>query len=262
MIWKAGCIQMNIHYGNPAANKERAAEWIAKAAEQGCTVAVLPELWTTGYDLDRLDEIADPGGKEALEFLKALAVRHRIHIVGGSIAKKTEEGVKNTLFVIDSHGGLVHEYSKLHLFKLMDEHLHLEAGQEETLFSLSGEQAAGFICYDIRFPEWLRKPVLAGAKVLFVTAEWPAPRLDHWRTLLRARAIENQSYVVACNRSGEDPKNRFAGHSMIIGPWGEIIAEGGENEELVTGELDIDSIAEIRNRIPVFDDRRPDRYKN
>ncbi|MEK3890302.1 carbon-nitrogen family hydrolase [Bacillus sp. FSL K6-3431] len=260
MNWKIGCIQMDIAFGEPKKNFKLAEQWFEKAAKEKCTVIVLPELWTTGYDLGRLDEIAHDDGEDVILFLQEQAKKHNFHIVGGSVAKQTDNGVKNTMYVIDKEGQLVHEYSKLHLFQLMDEHLHLQAGDDVPTFTLEGEEAAGFICYDIRFPEWLRKPVLEGAKVLFVVAEWPAPRLDHWQILLRARAIENQSYVIACNRAGQDPNNVFAGHSMIIDPWGEIIAEGGNEEELVIGDINPQEIEGIRNRIPVFADRRPKYY--
>lgn len=260
MGWKVGCIQMDIAFGMPSENFTAAGNWFAKAAEAGCNVVVLPELWTTGYDLTRLDDIAHHEGEDVIQFLKEEAKKHKFHIVGGSIAKQTDDGVKNTMFVVNKEGELVHEYSKLHLFQLMDEHKFLQAGDEAPVFSLDGETAGSFICYDIRFPEWQRKAVMSGAKVLFVVAEWPKPRVDHWRALLRARAIENQSYVVACNRAGADQNNVFAGHSLIIDPWGETVVEGGVGEELMIGEIFPEKIEEIRSRIPVFEDRRPDFY--
>jgi predicted amidohydrolase len=260
MKWRVGLVQMDIAFGDPKENMQRAEQWFEQAAGQKCSLVVLPELWTTGYDLTRLDEIAHPEGEDIIQFLKEQAVKHQFHIVGGSVAKQTANGVKNTMYIVDQNGQLLHEYSKLHLFRLMDEHQYLIAGDDHPEFTIDGEAAGSFICYDIRFPEWLRKPVLNGAKILFIVAEWPLPRVGHWKTLLKARAIENQCYVVACNRVGSDPKNEFAGHSMIIDPWGEVMAEGGEEEELLTGEVDLGLIDEIRSRIPVFDDRRPQYY--
>lgn len=253
-------IQLNIKYGDPKANYVRASEYIKKAAATGADTVILPELWTTGYDLTRLDEIADDRAVESIAFLQKEAVKHGVDVVGGSIAEKCEDGVRNTLLIVNNKGKLVHKYSKLHLFKLMDEHVYLEEGNDEADFELMGVKSAGFICYDIRFPEWMRKPALNGVKVMYIVAEWPAPRINHWRILLQARAIENQCYVVACNRSGSDPRNEFGGMSLIIDPWGEIVTEGSKEEEIVIGDIDVALVDEVRGRIPVFRDRREARY--
>lgn len=260
MKHKVALIQLDIKYGDPTANYEQASDYIEKAAKTGADIILLPELWTTGYDLTRLDDIADDRAEESIAFLKKEAVKHGVNLVGGSVAEKCEDGVRNTLLVVDENGDLVHKYSKLHLFQLMDEHLYLEEGADEADFELAGVKSAGFICYDIRFPEWMRKSALGGAKVMYVVAEWPVARIDHWRILLQARAIENQCYVIACNRSGSDPKNEFGGMSLVIDPWGEIVAEGGKGEEIVVGEVDFALVDEVRGRIPVFRDRREGRY--
>ena len=251
---------MDIAFGDPQKNYTSAKSLIEQSLKENPDVIVLPELWTTGYDLTRLDSIADKGANQTIEFLKEAAKRSGVHFVGGSVANQGETGVKNTLLVINKQGDLVHQYNKLHLFKLMDEHVYLEAGAEKGLFELDHHQFAGVICYDIRFPEWIRAHTLEGAEALFVVAEWPQPRLNHWRSLLIARAIENQCYVIACNRSGDDFNNKFAGHSMIIDPWGEVVAEGGEGEEILTATIDLDLVKEVRSKIPVFDDRKPEHY--
>jgi predicted amidohydrolase len=255
------CIQLDIKFGDPVFNYQQVEEKVALAVEKDKpTIIVLPELWTTGYDLTRLDEIADKEGEKTKIFLKRLAKKYRVNFVGGSVAKKIQDNVTNTMFIINQQGDCVHEYSKLHLFKLMDEHHYLTAGTEKGLFELEGIKSAGMICYDIRFPEWIRAHTTQGAEVLFVVAEWPLPRLNHWRTLLLSRAIENQCYVVACNRAGTDPKNEFAGHSMIIDPWGEILAEGDEKAGSISAAIDVKTVKQIRSQIPVFDDRLPQFY--
>ncbi|MFD1037031.1 carbon-nitrogen family hydrolase [Virgibacillus byunsanensis] len=253
-------IQFDIIYGDPKENEKRAEEWITKAVQTGAEIIVLPELWTTGYDLTRLDEIADQDANHAIRFLSYIAKKWNVHVIGGSIAEQYEDGVRNTMLVMNQQGELIHKYSKLHLFQLMDEHLYLKEGQDKAEFTMDEVNCAGFICYDIRFPEWIRKSAVSGAKVMYVVAEWPAPRIDHWRILLQARAIENQCYVVACNRVGADPKNTFGGMSLVIDPWGEIVAEGGSGEEIVTATIDDDLVNEVRKRIPVFVDRRMERY--
>lgn len=253
-------IQFDVIYGKPTENVKRVEKWMPGAVETGAEIILLPELWTTGYDLTRLDEIADKEAQSSTSLLRDLAKKWNVTIIGGSIAEQCKDGVRNTMLVIDQNGELIHKYSKLHLFQLMDEHLYLEEGKDEAGFELDGEHAAGFICYDIRFPEWMRKSAVKGAKVMFVVAEWPAPRIDHWRVLLQARAIENQCYVVACNRVGADPKNEFGGMSLVVDPWGEIVAEGGSGEEIVTARVDFDLVDEVRGRIPVFRDRKVERY--
>jgi omega-amidase len=260
MKFKIACLQMDIAFGNPNENYQKAEKLIEEAMKQSPDIIVFPELWTTGYDLTRLDAIADKGAASTIDFFKKAAKKYQVHFVGGSVANQGEQGVKNTLLIINNKGQHVHSYSKLHLFKLMDEHLYLEAGEEKGLFELDHHPFAGVICYDIRFPEWIRAHTSKGAEALFVVAEWPAPRLSHWRSLLIARAIENQAFVIACNRSGHDPNNEFAGHSMIIDPWGEVIAEAGATEEILTAAIELDLVKDIRKQIPIFEDRRPDLY--
>lgn len=257
---KIAMIQMDIAYGDPKVNFAQVTKRVMEAEQMGAAIILLPELWDTGYDLNRLDELADKDAQASIEYLSDLAKQLNVTIVGGSVAEFSDDGMKNTMLVINQNGELVHKYSKLHLFQLMDEHLHLVEGQDEADFELNGVPSAGFICYDIRFPEWMRKSAVNGAKVMYVVAEWPKPRIDHWRALLQARAIENQCYVVACNRVGADPKNEFGGMSLVIDPWGEIVAEGGEGEETVLAEIDLAKVDDVRNRIPVFRDRREDRY--
>ncbi|WP_174733706.1 carbon-nitrogen family hydrolase [Mesobacillus harenae] len=260
MKLKIALLQMDIAFGSPEANYQEAEKLIQQASSENPDIIVLPELWTTGYDLENLTKTADPNAEKAITFLRAAAERTGSHFVGGSIANLTESGIKNTLLVVDKNGSFIHEYSKLHLFKLMDEHHYLSAGDKKGLFNLNGRKFAGMICYDIRFPEWIRSHTSRGAEALFVVAEWPLARLEHWRALLISRAIENQSFVIACNRAGSDPKNQFAGHSLVIDPWGEVIAEAGEQQEILTAEIDLDKVQEVRKMIPIFEDRRPEFY--
>ncbi|OWA34166.1 carbon-nitrogen hydrolase [Saccharibacillus sp. O16] len=259
--WKITCIQCEVEFGNPQRNYEAMAVQLSRAAQKRPDVIVLPELWTIGYDLKRLDEIADPEAQRMKAFLANAARKHQIHLIGGSTARRTPQGVYNTLLAYDRQGNPVLQYDKVHLFKLMNEHLHLQPGQEKGLFQLEDISCAGVICYDLRFPEWIRLHASAGAEVLFVTAEWPMARLAHWRALLIARAIENQCWVVGCNRRGSDPDHVFAGHSMIVNPWGEVVAEAGENDEFLTAEIDTEEVMQAREQIPVFEDRRPDLYR-
>lgn len=256
---KIGCIQLNVGFGKVDENFARAEEKIRETANQGAEIIVLPEMWNTGYALERLPELADVDGERTKAFLANLAKELSVHIVGGSVATKKGDKFYNTMYTFDKNGELVGEYSKAHLFRLMDEHLYLEAGNEMNRFTLGDIEAAGVICYDIRFPEWLRAHALEGAKVLFVPAQWPTPRIDHWKTLLQARAIENQCFVIAVNRISKKVEN-FNGQSMIIQPWGEVLWVGADDEEVAVIDVDFSIVDEVRGRIPVYDDRRPGLY--
>lgn len=256
---KIGCIQLNVGFGKVEQNYERAEKFIRQAASKGAEIVVLPEMWNTGYALEKLPELADENGERTKAFLQGLAKELHIHIVGGSVATKQNDKFYNTMYIYNHDGELVSEYSKVHLFRLMDEEKYLEAGNHMNRFALGEVEAGGVICYDIRFPEWLRAHALAGAKVLFVSAQWPTPRIDHWKTLLQARAIENQCFVIAVNRISSKPEN-FNGQSMIIEPWGEVLWTGAEDEELAIVDVDFSVVDEVRGRIPVYDDRRPGLY--
>jgi len=261
MNMKIGCIQLNIGFGKVEENFTRAEDKIRKAAKLGAEIIVLPEMWNTGYALEKLPELADVNGERTKAFLAHLAKELSVHIVGGSVSIKKGDKFYNTMYTFDNNGVLVGEYSKAHLFRLMDEHLYLEAGDEMNRFALGPIEAAGVICYDIRFPEWLRAHALQGAKVLFVPAQWPTPRIDHWKTLLQARAIENQCFVIAVNRISRKVEN-FNGQSMIIQPWGEVLWVGAEDEEVAVIDVDFSIVDEVRGRIPVYDDRRPGLYQD
>lgn len=261
---KLSLIQMDIAFGKPEENYARVKKRFEEAAREKPDVIVLPEMWTTGYDLTRLDEIADPDCREARSFLSSLTKKYGINAVGGSVARRTEAGTENTMLVYNRTGDLIKQYSKAHLFRLMNEEKYLIPGNGDGLFTLDGHPSAGVICYDIRFPDWIITHMTGkgkDTKILYVVAEWPAARTDHWRTLLITRAIENQCFVVACNRVGSDPANTFAGHSIVIGPWGEVIVEAGKEETILTAGIDLSEADHVRSKIPVFTDRRPDLYR-
>lgn len=259
MKWTVSCLQFDISYGNPSENIKKAESFIERESRHA-DVLVLPELWTTGYDLTRLDQLADENGEASKQWLRQTAKTYNVHLVAGSVAVKEGDNVYNTMYIADNSGQIKKQYQKAHLFQLMDEHLYLSAGSCDGFFELDGVKCAGLICYDIRFPEWVRKHTAQGANVLFISAEWPLPRLDHWKSLLVARAIENQCFVAACNCTGSNPDNEFAGHSLIIDPWGRILAEGGQTEGAVRAEIDVSESTAVRSTIPVFNDLRSDLY--
>ncbi|MCU6708296.1 carbon-nitrogen family hydrolase [Paenibacillus sp. J5C_2022] len=255
-------IQMGINAGNPEANFASLERKLNEAvgADHKPDVILFPEMWNTGYALTEIRQLADPEGKRTRELLSEFSKRHSVYIVGGSVAELRDGEVFNTIYAFDREGEQIGDYSKMHLFRLMDEEKYLAAGDKHGKLTIDGEQAGMMICYDIRFPELARGLALEGAKLLFVPAEWPNPRLHHWRTLLTARAIENQMYVIACNRMGQSGDTTFFGHSIVVDPWGEIVAEAGEEETILHAEIDMSLVDSVRATIPVFEDRRPALY--
>ncbi|RCX23357.1 putative amidohydrolase [Fontibacillus phaseoli] len=262
IVWEIALVQCDIALGDPKLNRERLEARMEQAAASSVKpdVIMLPEMWNTGYALAQIGQLADPGGIETRSWISDFARRHGIQVIAGSIAEKRDGRVYNTMLIFDRDGQEVDAYSKIHLFRLMEEEKYLTSGERPVLFELDGVKSGASICYDIRFPELARTLALKGARALFIPAQWPHPRLQHWRTLLMARAIENQMYVVACNRTGISGSDAFFGHSLIIDPWGEIVAEGGEGEEIMTGRVDLTLVTQVRERIPVFADRQSQLY--
>jgi predicted amidohydrolase len=251
--------QMDIVLGDPSANRAHVRTLVAQAAAQHADLLVLPELWSTGYDLERAEELADSVGNGIYAEIAQLAREHQIAICGSTLARRATKS-SNTATLYDANGQLLAEYSKIHLFGLMAEDRFLSAGETAPVFATPWGSSALAICYDLRFPELFRSYATQGAGVIFMPSEWPHPRLEHWRTLIRARAIENQCFVVACNRIGSDRASTFCGHSMVIDPWGNTVVEGDESPGLLTATLNLDLIGEVRQRMTVLRDRRPELY--
>ncbi|MFN2222627.1 MAG: carbon-nitrogen family hydrolase [Candidatus Promineifilaceae bacterium] len=252
--------QMDIITGQVDENLSRARSMIAEAARRGSDLVLLPELWSTGYDLRNAANHAAALDAGIFAETATLAARYKLHVAGSCLSIIGPNAFGNTLVCFGPTGERLGEYSKVHLYRLMDEDKYLTAGDRPTVIDLPWGAAGLAICYDLRFPELFRKYALAGARMVILPAEWPRPRLAHWRTLLRARAIENQMFVIACNRVGETPGDHFPGHSAIVDPWGKAIVEGAEGEELLTAEIDLEEVIRFRELIPVFEDRRPDLY--
>jgi omega-amidase len=256
-------LQMDIAMGEPDHNYQKLSSMLESAikADPKPDVIVFPEMWNTGYALEQIQQLADVDGERTKLFISQFCQKHQVNIIAGSIAEKKGDDVYNTVYMFNRQGEVTAHYSKIHLFRLMEEEKHLTSGDQIGKIEIEGIPAGVMICYDIRFPELARNLALDGAKILFVPAEWPHPRLHHWRTLLMARAIENQMFVVSCNRVGRSGTADFFGHSMIIDPWGEVISEGGEQEEIISASLQLSDVDRVRMKIPVFEDRRPEIYK-
>ncbi len=254
--------QIDIAFGQPDKNIATVREMARTAAQRGSDWLIVPELWSTGYDLANAAAYATPTDAGVFAAVGQVAAEYNLHIVGSclSVLPDSPDGIGNTLTWHDNTGTLQAEYSKLHLFRLMDEDRYLTAGDKPAVIETAWGKVGLSICYDLRFPELFRTYALGGATMMVVTAEWPYPRLAHWRTLLQARAIENQCFVIACNRVGTVGETMFCGHSAIIDPWGKVLLEGDDTVQLLTTTIDTGLVTAVREKIPVFGDRRPSPY--
>ncbi len=196
--------QMDVVVGKPERNLVEARRMAAEAAKRDSELLLLPELWGSGYDLERATFHATRLDEGLFAEMGRMAREHGMWVGGSLLGYEAEpEGRPRNVFALYAPDGtLAYHYAKLHLFRLMDEDQWLGAGTRATLAKLPWGTAGLSICYDLRFPELFRGYALAGVRLILLPAEWPHPRLEHWRTLLRARAIENQCFVAACNRVG------------------------------------------------------------
>lgn len=253
-------IQMDMRLGESAYNFAHAEALLRRAAAEGADTALLPETWNTGFfPADHLPERSDRGGEAVKALCAPLARELNMNIVAGSVSDRRGGRVYNTAYVFDRQGACLAAYDKTHLFTPMGEHEHYAAGDHLTTFSLDGHKCGLLICYDLRFPELARTLALSGTEVLFIPAQWPKKRRDHWETLLAARAIENQFFVAACNSCASD--TLCGGSSRILDPWGSVLAAADDTERVFSAELDLAALDEIRATINVYRDRRPQLYQ-
>jgi len=264
MTLKVGLVQFAIAWEDVDENHRRVDERLARAAGEGAGLAILLEMFPTGFSMDAA-RIAQPPGGRTETFLKEAAARLSLWIIGsipenaGGEPAKNVPAPRNTALVVSPAGAVV-RYSKIHPFTYAGEHRHYAAGDRVVTVSVEGVRVTPFVCYDLRFPE----PFRFAAKetdLFVVVANWPDARREHWRTLLRARAIENLAYVAGVNRVGDGGKLHYAGDSALIDPWGEALAEGDDDDRVLVGDVDPAKVADARARFPVLEDVRPEAYR-
>lgn len=239
-----------------AVRRQRVGTMVAAAA--GADLITLPELWVPGYfAFDHYPARAEPldGDTVAAGCEWARALGTWIHL--GSIIEAGAGGLHNTAVLIDPSGAVAHTYRKVHVFGLGSlEAQLLQPGDSVSVAPGPLGAMGATTCYDLRFPELWRRLVDAGAQSVIVPAAWPAARLDHWRLLTAARAVEEQLIVVATNATGTHGGVAAAGHSRVVGPWGEVVAEAGTDEGITWADVDPGGPAQVRARFPVLADRR------
>ena len=243
---------MDCEPGDVTKNMEKAVGFLRKAKEKGAELVLLPELFNVGYDFS-VYKTMTYDFEETKKILSDTAKELNIHIVAGILEKK-EEWWYNSLLVFDNLGEILTNYCKINLFPLSYEEEIFIPGKKIALFTMNGVRFGLMICFDIRFPELSRQYYKEKCDVMLVSSAFPFPRLDHWRTLLKSRAIENQMYVIAANRSGKDSGVTFLGNSCVIDPWGTVKATANETEEtVIIHEITSENVNLVRNVMPVKD---------
>jgi predicted amidohydrolase len=229
------------------------------ASMVGVDLVVLPELWPCGYfDFDGYRAGAETADGPTVTALAEAAAAARAHVVGGSFVEAGADGaLHNTAFVLSPDGDLLATYRKIHVFGYQSREAELVThGARIATVSTPLGRLGLAVCYDLRFPELFRAQVDAGAELLVLPAAWPAARIEHWRLLLRARALENQCLVIGCNASGTDHEVTLGGRSAIIDPTGRVLAEGGTAPGTLRASVDLESVVRARREFPVLADRR------
>ena len=244
----AGFLQFDVKSGNIESNLCRVEEGLAEIDASNDRISpgiiVLPELWATGFAYEKLPGLSEkiPG---LLETLQVLSAKFNVHIAG-SLPEFSANSYFNTLF-ISGPTGIAGSYRKQRLFEPMQENTFFTPGTEPCPVQTDLGPIGALVCYDLRFPELLREQTGPGTALLVISAQWPAARIDHWRILVQARAIENQMFVVAANRCGSTGDTTFGGHSMIVTPDGAILMEASEGEEYRGTVLDLEMVTDARS---------------
>ncbi len=249
------CAQLDLVWEDKIANYDKARKWL-DGVEPGSLV-LLPEMFPTGFSMN-VAAISEGTPSETERFLSELARERGICLVAGVVTPGDDGRGRNEAVVFDAEGKLLSRYCKLHPFTFGGESQHYQRGAEIVTFPWAGFVVAPFICYDLRFPEVFRAAVQRGATLFVVIANWPSRRVNHWITLLRARAIENQAYVVAVNRCGNDPKLEYPGRSLVIDPQGEILQDAGDSERCISALIDPEVVVSWRAQFPALQDIRPE----
>lgn len=259
---KVACLQMDMKLGCTDENFSHAEELIRRAMKEKADVLVLPETWNTGFfPKENLVKLCCKDGNRVKSYIGGLAKQYQVNIVAGSVPNMRDGKIYNTSFVFNRNGDCIASYDKTHLFTPMEEDKYFTYGDHLCNFVLDETRCGIIICYDLRFPELIRKLALQGLDMLFVVSQWPKKRIFHLRTLTTARAIENQMFVVCCNSCGTADETIYGGNSAVIDPLGTTLSCAGEEETILLAECNLQILTQIRKKMPVFSDRRPELYK-
>ncbi|MSQ02246.1 MAG: carbon-nitrogen family hydrolase [Myxococcales bacterium] len=252
---RVAAVQLDIAWEDAPVNFRRAEARIQEAAAAGAALVVLPELFACGFTMLSARVAEAPGGPTET-FLADVSRGLGVHILAG-VPLLRDAGLPRNCAVLVSPDGEVRRAGKLHAFSFADEDKHYTTGDEVHTWTVGGVRITPLVCYDLRFVEPFRL-VAEDTDAFVVIANWPERRRAHWQTLLRARAIETQAYVVGVNRCGDGDGLHYAGDSALISPWGEVLAGGAETEAVYVAEVDPAVVSAARASFPALRDRRPE----
>ena len=247
-------VQHDIVWEDRTANFARLAPLVARAAGAGAEFVLLSETFSTGFSMT--PGMGEPEGGPSAQFLQERAAEHGVWVAGSCPEVAPDGDLPYNSFVLAGPDGTVHRYRKLHPFTHAGEHERFKAGEKPVTVEIGGVRVTPFVCYDLRFADVFWSAAL-DTDVYLVTANWPAARRLHWQTLLQARAIENQAYVVGCNRVGTaGDGTEHTGDSRIVSPMGELLATAAGVETVLVADVDPAEVAATRQRLQFIADRR------
>lgn len=246
-------LQLDIAWEDRHANYAKVQTLLQATPPTPGSLIVLPEMFASGFSMN-LATTRQGFARVDEHFLASLARKTQATVVGGVVSSGSGALGRNESVAFSPEGTLLARYAKIHPFTLGGESQVHESGVEVTIFSWAGFTVAPFVCYDLRFPELFRDAARRGANLFVVSALWPAKRQQHWLTLLQARAIENQAYVIGVNRVGNEPSYTYAGRSVVVDPHGIIIADAGERETVLGSSIDLAVVTAWRRDFPALRD--------
>lgn len=252
---RVASMQLGVCDKDKKSNLEHAAEQIRKVKD--IDLIILPELWNIGFmSFDRYMEEAEDKEGPTLRLLRQLAIEANCHLHTGSFVEQVGESFFNSSYLLSPQGEILANYRKVHLFGYESlESQILSPGNQLAVIETPKGTLGMATCYDLRFPEMFRRMVDMGAEIFLVCSAWPYPRLEHWLMFNRVRAIENQSFLVSANSVGQNKGSTFVGHSMVVNPWGVIMASGGDQEVTLVVDLDLEDVVKAREQFPALSDR-------
>lgn len=259
MTVRVGLVQLDCSSSESVQHRVTRTLGLVDAAAPDLDMLILPELWHVGaFDVSAAREHAQPLDGPLVGALSALAGEHGIWLHGGSFSELADDGQHyNTSVLFAPDGELVASYRKIHLFGFEGgETVLMSSGDELVIVETPLGPTGLATCYDLRFPELFRALTDGGATAVLLTSGWPTPRIEHWDVLTRARAIENQAWMIACNEVGLQPGIELGGHSVVVDPKGDVVAQGGSGAEILVVEVDPDASQQWRDQFPVLLDIR------